>query len=424
MLLLADRPQLRVGAAPALARHKVARWCGSARLGAPDCKIRPASRSQNSRLQSKVNADAAPPADDAYIYRVVDAIDAIAEETGKSVPQIALNWLLQRPTVATLVIGARDEAQLKQNLGAVGWNLTPAQVQKLDEASATPRAYPYFHQAGFERNPRRRPELRACQWSETIGESLGIGVGARGARRQRVRSAAGNEELGDYAMSTRCASACSRSASPRSGCIIEGDKAAPTRWIRGAHSLCLCPRPHRPARASGCVPCGENETAERSQCVCKPGFGASSAAEAADPSSRTHRVRRMRPAPRPHLTVREAAPRPGTARRPAALPTQTVSPAGPASRARACVTVRPGRRASAARVRATPTAPATRHATATRCCLVPVCSVAARRATRPARTSGSLRTTPRCSARRCPSAYLAGDAGAGGCPQGGTKVGP
>lgn len=106
----------------------------------------------NSRLH--VTADMGPPVQDEYVYRVVDALDAIAAETGKTVPQIALNWLLQRPTVATVVIGARNEEQLKQNLGAVGWNLTPEQVARLDAASATAKAYPYWHQAGFgERNP-------------------------------------------------------------------------------------------------------------------------------------------------------------------------------------------------------------------------------------------------------------------------------
>ncbi|QWF17800.1 aldo/keto reductase [Lysobacter capsici] len=106
----------------------------------------------NSRLH--VTADMGPPVQDEYVYRVVDALDEIAAETGKTVPQIALNWLLQRPTVATVVIGARNEEQLKQNLGAVGWNLTAEQVAKLDAASATAKAYPYWHQAGFgERNP-------------------------------------------------------------------------------------------------------------------------------------------------------------------------------------------------------------------------------------------------------------------------------
>jgi aryl-alcohol dehydrogenase-like predicted oxidoreductase len=99
-------------------------------------------------------ADQGPPVPDEYLYRVVDALDEIAKETGKTIPQIALNWLLQRPTVATVLIGARDEAQLRQNLGAVGWNLTPEQVAKLDAASARRPAYPYWHQEGFaERNP-------------------------------------------------------------------------------------------------------------------------------------------------------------------------------------------------------------------------------------------------------------------------------
>jgi aryl-alcohol dehydrogenase-like predicted oxidoreductase len=109
---------------------------------------------ETSRLQTKVAVDIGPPVDDEYLYRVVDAIDAIAAETGKSVPQIALNWLLSRPSVSTLIIGARNEEQLKQNLGAIGWNLTTEQIAKLDAASAIPLAYPYFHQKGFvERNP-------------------------------------------------------------------------------------------------------------------------------------------------------------------------------------------------------------------------------------------------------------------------------
>jgi aryl-alcohol dehydrogenase-like predicted oxidoreductase len=78
----------------------------------------------------------------------------VAKETGKSVPQVALNWLLQRPTVATVVIGARNADQLRQNLGAIGWNLTADQVAKLDAASAVTRIYPYWHQVQFvERNP-------------------------------------------------------------------------------------------------------------------------------------------------------------------------------------------------------------------------------------------------------------------------------
>jgi len=99
-------------------------------------------------------ADSGPPVDNEYVYKVVDALDEVAAETGKTIPQIALNWLLQRPTVSTVVIGARNEEQLKQNLGAVGWNLTKEQVAKLDAASNVMLAYPYWHQRFFtERNP-------------------------------------------------------------------------------------------------------------------------------------------------------------------------------------------------------------------------------------------------------------------------------
>jgi aryl-alcohol dehydrogenase-like predicted oxidoreductase len=107
---------------------------------------------KTSRLHQ--TAEMGPPVADELLFRVVDALDEIAKETGKSIPQIALNWLLQRPTVSTVVIGARNEEQLRQNLGAVGWNLTPAQVAKLDAASAVTPIYPYWHQHQFaERNP-------------------------------------------------------------------------------------------------------------------------------------------------------------------------------------------------------------------------------------------------------------------------------
>ena len=95
-----------------------------------------------------------PPVTDERIYAVVDALDAIAAETGKTIPQIALNWLLKRPTVSSLIIGARNEEQLRQNLGAVGWNLTAEQTGALDKASEQTPVYPYWHQRQFpERNP-------------------------------------------------------------------------------------------------------------------------------------------------------------------------------------------------------------------------------------------------------------------------------
>lgn len=89
-------------------------------------------------------AQYAPPVDEERLYRIVDALDAIAAETGKTVPQIAINWLLQRPTMSTVLIGARDEAQLRQNLGAVGWRLDAAQIARLDEASRVTPPYPYY----------------------------------------------------------------------------------------------------------------------------------------------------------------------------------------------------------------------------------------------------------------------------------------
>jgi len=99
-------------------------------------------------------ADYGPPVEDEHLYRVVEVLDEIARETGKAVPQIAINWLLQRPTVYSVIIGARNEEQLRQNLGAVGWSLTPVQVKRLDDASAVTVPYPYWHQEGFGyRNP-------------------------------------------------------------------------------------------------------------------------------------------------------------------------------------------------------------------------------------------------------------------------------
>jgi aryl-alcohol dehydrogenase-like predicted oxidoreductase len=111
---------------------------------------------QESRL--KTTAEIGPPVDEERLYRIVDAIDAIALETGRTVPQIALNWLLRKPTVSSVIIGARNEEQLRQNLTAAEWSLTPEQVARLDEASEYPLPYPYWHQRQFtERNPPPPP---------------------------------------------------------------------------------------------------------------------------------------------------------------------------------------------------------------------------------------------------------------------------
>jgi len=123
------------------------RLTGKIRRGQPLPKV--------SRLQSQLARDKGPQVPEEQLYRVVDALDAVAKETGRTVPQVALNWLLQRPSVATLIIGARNEEQLKQNLGAVGWKLTKEQIAQLDAASTVPLPYPYWHQRGTfsDRNP-------------------------------------------------------------------------------------------------------------------------------------------------------------------------------------------------------------------------------------------------------------------------------
>jgi aryl-alcohol dehydrogenase-like predicted oxidoreductase len=121
-------------------------------------------RGQPLPAQSRLHktAEMGPQMPDDYLFKVVDAIDAVAKETGKSVPQIAVNWLLQRPTVSSVILGARNEEQLRQNLASAGWNLTAEQIAKLDAASETAVAYPYWHQRQFmERIPLPVPGAAA-----------------------------------------------------------------------------------------------------------------------------------------------------------------------------------------------------------------------------------------------------------------------
>jgi aryl-alcohol dehydrogenase-like predicted oxidoreductase len=110
---------------------------------------------EGSRLHE--TAQYGPPVDEEKLFDIVDALEGVAAETGRSVPQIAINWLLARPTVSSVIIGARNEEQLRQNLGAVGWSLTKEQAERLDAASAVTAPYPYFpyhRQEGFARlNP-------------------------------------------------------------------------------------------------------------------------------------------------------------------------------------------------------------------------------------------------------------------------------
>ena len=123
------------------------RLTGKIRRGHPLPKV--------SRLHK--TADVGPPVDNEYLYKVVDALDDAAKETGKSVPQVALNWVLQRPSVASVIVGARTEEQLQQNLAAAEFQLTAEQVARLDAASAVTKTYPYWWQQNS--NPSRNPQV-------------------------------------------------------------------------------------------------------------------------------------------------------------------------------------------------------------------------------------------------------------------------
>ncbi len=97
---------------------------------------------QVSRLHA--TAEFGPQVADEHLFRVVDALDQVAKETGRTIPQVAINWLLQRPSVSTVILGARNEEQLRENLGAVGWKLRPEQMTHLNDASAVTAPYPYW----------------------------------------------------------------------------------------------------------------------------------------------------------------------------------------------------------------------------------------------------------------------------------------
>jgi aryl-alcohol dehydrogenase-like predicted oxidoreductase len=117
-------------------------------------KIRRGQPLSPGRIQAG-GAAGGPPVPDEYLYTVVDELERVAQETGKSIPQVALRWLLDRPSVVNVVVGARDENQLRENLGALGWSLSPEHVARLDQASQLTPSYPYWHQRDFdERNPK------------------------------------------------------------------------------------------------------------------------------------------------------------------------------------------------------------------------------------------------------------------------------
>ena len=95
-------------------------------------------------------------------YDTIEVLEEIARDTGRTMSQVALNWVLQRPSIASIVIGARNEEQLRQNLGALGWKLDAQQMAKLDAASQTRPIYPYWHQHGFPQlNPPPVPYTKS-----------------------------------------------------------------------------------------------------------------------------------------------------------------------------------------------------------------------------------------------------------------------
>ena len=117
-------------------------------------KIRRGQPAKEGRIASG-GADGGPPVDDEKLYDIVDVLDEIAKARGKTITQVALNWVLGRPSVSNVVIGARDETQLLQNLGSIGWTLSADEVARLDAVSHETPVYPYWHQMGFEeRNPK------------------------------------------------------------------------------------------------------------------------------------------------------------------------------------------------------------------------------------------------------------------------------
>lgn len=96
------------------------------------------------------------------LYRIVDKLAEIGTARGVTPAQVALNWVMNKPAVDTVIIGARDEAQLRDNLAAASWRLSADEMVALDEVSALPEPYPMWHQHkfGIERNPRL-PSMRS-----------------------------------------------------------------------------------------------------------------------------------------------------------------------------------------------------------------------------------------------------------------------
>ena len=116
-------------------------------------KFRRDARPTVSRLNE---LDAPGTIDYERVYRIVDVLVEIGRVRGVSPAQVALNWVLNKPSVDTVILGARDEKQLLDNLAAAAWHMSDEEMSRLDEVSALPEPYPMWHQHkfGIERNPR------------------------------------------------------------------------------------------------------------------------------------------------------------------------------------------------------------------------------------------------------------------------------
>jgi len=110
---------------------------------------------ENPARRAPARPEEGPHISQELLYRVIDALESVSKQTGKTSTQISLNWLLTRPTVSTLIIGARNEKQLREKIGALGWALDQEHLERLSEASTTPRIYPYWHPAGVEPAPEQ-----------------------------------------------------------------------------------------------------------------------------------------------------------------------------------------------------------------------------------------------------------------------------
>jgi aryl-alcohol dehydrogenase-like predicted oxidoreductase len=115
-------------------------------------KFRGGVGDQPTRLGARASA-----MEDERARKVLARLDEIAAaHPGATPSQVALNWVVRKPGVASVILGARTDAQLVDNLAAATWSLSDAEIASLDEASATPARYPYSHHRNFgsDRNPR------------------------------------------------------------------------------------------------------------------------------------------------------------------------------------------------------------------------------------------------------------------------------